>query len=132
MTTSGMERFLWVCFAGALGTGTRYLVGLWVEHRLAAAFPLATLFVNVIGCFTIAFVMQMSVTLASFSPTLRLALVTGFLGGFTTYSSFNQETLKLLADGARTLALVNVAATFVGCFAAGLLGLALARRLFPA
>jgi CrcB protein len=125
-----MERFLWVCFGGALGTGARYLVGLWVEHRLANAFPLATLFVNVLGCFAIAFVMQMSVAMTTFSPVVRLAIVTGFLGGFTTYSSFNQETTKLLAEGARTLALVNVAATLVGCFAAGLLGLALARRLF--
>jgi fluoride exporter len=125
-----MERFLWVCFAGALGTGARYLLGVWAGERLGASFPVATLVVNVVGCLAIAFVMQMSLALTSFPPTLRLALTTGFLGGLTTYSSFNYETTKLIEDGARTIALLNVAATLFGCFVAGLLGLVLARRIF--
>jgi CrcB protein len=115
--------------AGALGTGTRYLVGVWAVERWGAEFPVGTLLVNVAGCFLIAVVMQASLSLSSFPPNLRLALTTGFLGGLTTYSSFNYETTRLLQQGARNAALLNVWLTLVSCFAAGLFGLWLTRRL---
>jgi CrcB protein len=124
-----MERFLWVCFAGALGTGTRYLVGLWSEARLGATFPYGTLAVNVVGCFLIALTMQATLAITSVSPTLRVALTTGFIGGLTTYSSFNYETTKLFETGARGAALTNFCATVLGCLLAGLLGAALGRKL---
>jgi fluoride exporter len=124
-----MERFLWVCFAGALGTGTRYLIGLWAGQRLGTTFPWGTLIVNLSGCFLISFIMYMGLNMANVSATLRMALTTGFLGGLTTYSSFNYETTKLLNDGAPGMALVNLGVTLVGGFASGVLGLVLARRL---
>jgi fluoride exporter len=124
-----MERFLWICFAGALGTGTRYLIGLWAGQRLGTTFPWGTLIVNLSGCFLISFIMYLGLNLANVSATLRLALTTGFLGGLTTYSSFNYETTKLINDGALGMALVNLGVTLVGCFASGVLGLFLARRL---
>jgi fluoride exporter len=124
-----MERFLWICFAGALGTGTRYLIGLWAGQRLGTTFPWGTLIVNLSGCFLISFIMYLGLNLANVSATLRLALTTGFLGGLTTYSSFNYETTKLMNDGAPSMALVNLGVTLVGCFASGVLGLFLARRL---
>lgn len=124
-----MQRFLWICFAGALGTGTRYLVGLWAGRRLGAGFPYGTLIVNLAGCFLIALVMQVALRAANFPATLRLMLTTGFMGGLTTYSSFNYETTRLVQDGARGAAILNFAATTVGCFLAGLIGLALGRRL---
>ena len=83
-----MERFLWICFAGALGTGTRYLIGIWAGQKLGTAFPYGTFIVNLTGCFLIAAVIQAALNMASFPPTLRLALTTGFMGGLTTYSSF--------------------------------------------
>jgi CrcB protein len=122
-----MERLLFVCLAGALGTGTRYLVGVWAGERLGTVFPYGTLIVNVAGCFFIAFVMQLAVSVASFPPSLRLALTTGFLGGLTTYSSFAYETTKLAQDDARAAAALNFAATTGGCFLAILLGSAAAR-----
>ncbi len=125
-----MERFLWICLAGAVGTGARYLVGLWTGDRFGGAFPYGTLVVNLVGCFLIAFAMHASLSLSSFPPTLRLAITTGFLGGLTTYSSFNYETTKLVEDGAHRAALANVGVTTLGCFAAGLVGLAMARRIF--
>jgi CrcB protein len=64
------------------------------------------------------------------SPTLRLTLTTGFMGGLTTYSSFNLETTKFLQDRAWYAAFINFGATVLGCFVAGLLGLAVARRIF--
>ena len=127
-----MERFFWICLAGAAGTGTRYLVGLWAGERLGASFPYGTLIVNVAGCFLIALVMQLALNVAAFPPTLRFALTTGFMGGLTTYSSFNYETMRLARDGAMGAATLNFGITTFACFAAGLLGLALAQRLLGA
>lgn len=127
-----MERFLIVCLGGAAGSGTRYLVGLWAGQRLGTSFPYGTLFVNLAGCFLIALIMHLAIHVASFPPTLRLGLTTGFMGGLTTYSTFNYETTTLLNDGATRVALTNLGVTVLGCFAAGMLGLVLARRLVGA
>ena len=124
-----MERFLWICFAGALGTGARYLIGLWAGEKLGTAFPYGTFIVNLTGCFLIALVIQAALNMAAFPPTLRLALTTGFMGGLTTYSSFAYETTRLAQDGAIGAAFLNFALTTVACFAAVLLGLAAAQRL---
>lgn len=124
-----MERFLIVCLGGAAGSGTRYLVGVWAGQRLGTSFPYGTLFVNLAGCFLISFVMYLALHLASFPANLRLGLTTGFMGGLTTYSTFNYDTMTLLQDGATQTALVNLGVTVVGCFAMGLAGLYAARLL---
>jgi CrcB protein len=121
-----VQRFLIVCGAGALGSGARYLVALWVGSR---AFPYATLAVNLAGSFAIALVLELSIRIAGFPPDLRLALATGFLGGLTTYSSFNYESTALLEGGQPLRGLVYIGATVLGCLATGALGLLLARRL---
>lgn len=123
-----MERFLWICLAGAAGTGARYLIALWAAQRLGSAFPYGTLIVNLAGCFAIAVVMHAAVAL-SWSPSIRSAITIGFLGGLTTYSSFNYETTRLLEEGAPGAAALNAAATVAGAFAAGWLGLLVARQL---
>jgi CrcB protein len=122
-----MERLLLVCLAGALGSGARYLLGVWVTQRFEPAFPYATLTVNLVGCFLMGLLMQVAASVAGFPDTLRIALATGFLGGLTTYSAFNYETTALLREGTMVEAFVNLGLTMVGCFAAGLLGFALAR-----
>jgi fluoride exporter len=119
-------RFLLVFGAGGAGCTVRYLIALWIGPR---TFPYATLVVNVIGSFLIALILEASLRVASFPPSLRLALTTGFMGGLTTYSSFNYETTSLAAQGSSERALLNVGATLVGCVIAGLAGLWLARRL---
>ena len=124
-----MERFLWICLGGALGTGARYLIGVCAGQRLGTAFPWGTFIVNLTGCFLIAVVIQTALNLASFSPTLRLALTTGFLGGLATYSSFAYETTRLAQDGAFGAAFLNFGLTTVACFGAVLLGLFVAHRL---
>jgi CrcB protein len=102
---------------------------------LGAQFPYGTLIVNVIGSFLIALVFELSFRIASFPPALRLALTTGFMGGLTTYSSFNYETTRLAMDstlGWQVLygrAAINIVVTLVGCAIAGLAGLWLARRI---
>jgi CrcB protein len=124
-----MTRVLLVAFAGALGTLARYFVGLWAGRVLGAGFPYGTLIVNVVGCFLIALVSGLAVSTTLISPTLRVTLTTGFMGGLTTYSSFNFETTMLLRQRAVASGFANLAVTLLGCFAAGLLGLALAKRL---
>jgi CrcB protein len=116
-----MERFLLICLAGAAGTGARYLVSVWATQRLGATFPYGTLIVNLVGCFVIAAVMRTALAL-SWSSTLRMTVTVGFLGGFTTYSSFNYETARLLEEGSSGLAALNVAVTLTGGLVAGLLG----------
>ena len=123
-----MERFLWICLAGAAGTGTRYLIALWAAQRFGSSFPYGTLIVNLLGCFGITAVMHIAVTL-TWSPTLRSAITIGFIGGLTTYSSFNYETSSLFEEGAPGAAFVNAMATIVGSFAAGWLGLVCAKQL---
>jgi len=125
-----MTRLLFICLAGALGTGTRYLVGLGAGRLIGTGFPFGTLIVNVLGCFLIAAITHVALATELISPTLRLTLTTGFMGGLTTYSSFNLETTQLLESRAWYAATVNFGATVVGCFLAGLLGFALARRVF--
>jgi CrcB protein len=124
-----MERFLWICLGGAAGTGTRYLVALWAAQRFGTAFPYGTLIVNLAGCFLIALVMQTAAAIA-WPPTLRSALTIGFLGGLTTYSSFNYESTRLAQDGAPELAALNAAVTVLGCFVAGWLGVLTSRHMF--
>lgn len=124
-----MERFLWVCFAGALGTGARYLIGIWALSRFGPAFPYGTLIVNLVGCFLMGLVVELALRGTLASADLRVILSTGFIGGLTTYSAFNQESTRLLRDGLGGLAFANLAATLVGCFLAGWLGTLLAARV---
>jgi CrcB protein len=120
----------WVMLAGGLGSGARYLVGLWAFERLGSAFPFGTLIVNVAGCFALGAVAHLAAA-SPWSPELRAAIAIGFLGGFTTYSSFNHETLGLLASGAAGGALLNIATTLAAGLVAGWLGLMLARQFVP-
>jgi fluoride exporter len=125
-----VSRFLWICAAGALGTGARYLLSGWALALLGAGFPYGTLAVNVAGSFLIGLVMQIGLTTSLLSPTLRMTLTTGFIGGFTTYSTFNYETIRYVQDGAWKLAVGNVVITLATCLAAGFAGIALGRSLF--
>jgi CrcB protein len=124
-----MARLLWVCLGGAIGTGARYLLSGWLLRLAGPGFPYGTLAVNVIGSFLLGLIMQVSLTTEAIPPTLRLALTTGVMGGFTTYSTFNYETLVFFQEDAWLLGFANSAITFVGCLLAGLLGLASGRWL---
>ena len=123
-----MERFLWICLAGAAGTGARYLIAVWAAQRLGSAFPYGTLLVNLAGCFAIAAVMHAALTLG-WPATTRAAVTIGFIGGLTTYSSFNYETMRLFEEGAPSAAALNLTLTLLGGFTAGWLGLVTAREV---
>jgi CrcB protein len=116
-----MTRFLWICLGGAAGTGARYLMSGWVQ-RLGGTFPYGTLAVNVLGSFLLGVIMRVALTTELLSPTPRLALTVGVLGGFTTYSTFNYETLQYFQDGAWLFAFLNILTTVLGCLIAGAIG----------
>lgn len=108
-----MQNVLWVGLGGFLGSVGRYLLSGWVQSRTGAGFPFGTLAVNVSGCFVMGGISELAETYAFLSPTARAFLAVGILGGFTTFSAFGNETLNLLRDGERGLALGNVAANLV-------------------
>jgi CrcB protein len=119
---TAMSRFLWICLGGAAGTGARYLMSGWLLRALGPGFPWGTLAVNVLGSFLLGLIMQVALTTTLISPTLRLGLTTGVMGGFTTYSTFNYETLQFLQRSEWLPAFANLAATVLVCLAAGALG----------
>jgi len=125
---AAMARFLLICAGGAVGTGARYLFSTAMT-RAFGNFPFGTLGVNVIGSFLASILMVLALERSVLSQDQRLILVTGVMGGFTTYSSFNYETLHLVQSGAGMLAVVNVAVTLVACLLAGIAGIWLGRAL---
>jgi CrcB protein len=125
-----MERVLWISLAGAAGTCLRYLATIWLAQRVGNALPYGTLVVNLTGCFAIAALVPAGAALG-WSPTVRAAVAVGFLGGFTTYSSFNHETMRLWEGGATGAALLNVALTVGGGLVAGWFGLLVGRQFTP-
>ncbi|MBI5534758.1 MAG: fluoride efflux transporter CrcB [Deltaproteobacteria bacterium] len=124
-----MKTLVLISIAGGVGSAARYLVSLGAVRYLGQGFPYGTLIVNVLGSFVIAIVMHLGLRSDVLSPTARITLATGLMGGFTTYSAFNYETLDLVSRGSFRLAATNVLVTLVACIAAGLVGLGAARAL---
>lgn len=126
-----MARFLWICLGGAIGTGARYLLSGWLLRMTGPGFPYGTLAVNVIGSFLLCVLMQVGLSTDGLPPTLRLVLATGVLGGFTTYSAFDYETLRFFQGDAWFLGFAYLGAMLVACLLAGYLGF-MVGRLFAA
>ena len=122
-----------VAGGGALGATLRYLASNGVTRLAggiawAAALPLGTWVVNVVGCFVIGVLSTWLTSLVPARPQLSLFLVTGVLGGFTTMSSFSNEAYTLWQGGQHALALGYVVATLLACLAAVAAGHAVAAR----
>lgn len=118
-----MVLFLFVCLGGAFGTALRYLLGVSVQSAFGPSFPIGTLVVNLIGSFVLSMLMYLGVDKGLFSTSTRIVLATGVLGGFTTYSSFNFETLRLWQHGSIGLGFLNIGLTVAGCLGMGALGM---------
>ncbi|MDP3858084.1 MAG: fluoride efflux transporter CrcB [Stagnimonas sp.] len=123
-----MPIWLAVTLGGAFGTLGRYGVGVWAR-ALWPAFPAATLIVNVLGGLVMGLLASYAAARPEWSGAWRLGLMTGVLGGFTTFSAFSLETLVLWREGALGLALVNVALNVILSLLACALGLLLGRSL---
>ena len=110
---------------GVLGTLARYLLQGWVQDQSGSLFPVGTLLVNLCGCFLIGAINRMALQHLWFPPEWRIALTIGFLGAFTTFSTFGWETYRMLEDGNWTHAFLYVGLSFFG----GLLSIGAGIRL---
>ena len=120
-------RLLLICLGGAVGTGARYLMGGLAARWLGPEFPYGTLFINVLGSFLIGFIQQVGLTTLAIPETTRLVLTIGVMGGFTTYSSFSYETIRLIENGSWLGAAANIVLTTGLCLVVCVLGLGLGR-----
>ena len=119
-----------MALGGGIGSVTRYAVSLWAAARLGTSFPYGTLIANVAGCFVIGLFMTIVTERFIANPYWRLLITTGFLGGFTTFSSYSYETFKLLEDTGADAAFYNLAANLVVGLLATWLGIKVVRMLF--
>ena len=124
-----MTSALFVFIGGGFGSLLRFALALADRAWLGTAFPAGTLAANLLGSFLLGFLARYSLNLHGVSTEVRLGLTTGLCGGFTTYSTFNLETLHLFEQGRVSLAALYVVATLALCIGGGLAGFALARAL---
>ena len=122
-----MSVILGVAAAGALGALSRYGVDTFVERRTDAVFPWATFLINVSGCLAVGFLIAALVDRHRAPEWLRVGLVLGFCGGYTTFSTFAQEALDLLETGKAAVAFAAIAANVLLGLAAVFVGLRLGR-----
>jgi CrcB protein len=124
-----MIQALLVAAGGAIGSVLRYYVGQWSLRLMGPSFPWGTLTVNVVGCFVIGVFSELLMRRFNASVELRLLLVTGFLGGFTTFSAFSLDAITLFERGQIVAGSVYVTASIGLSMAAVASGLALMRAL---
>jgi len=118
-----------VALGGACGASARYLVGGWVAARAGAGFPWGTLIINATGSFLLCFLATLAVERYRIPPLWYLALGAGFCGGYTTFSTFSYETLRLAAEGSWGRAAANVAASVAAGLLFGVLGILAGRAV---
>ncbi|MBP1876129.1 CrcB protein [Ensifer adhaerens] len=124
-----MSNLLLVGAGGAIGSMVRYLVGLWTLHRWGPGFPWGTLGVNITGSFVIGLLAELIMRKFGASAEMRLFLITGVLGGYTTFSAFSLDTITLFERGDAALAVTYIAASVVLSILAVFAGLALMRAM---
>jgi len=117
-----------VALGGALGSMARYGAAAGVNRYAQSAFPFGTLFVNIAGSFLIGLIMVWLLKAGEWRENYRLLLVTGVMGGFTTFSSFSWETWTLIEDGRIPLAMANVLLSVAICLLATVAGAMLAKQ----
>src|SRR5262245_51612802 len=121
-----MKELLLVAAGGAVGSVLRYKIsGLVLHHTTDWRFPAGTFVVNIAGCLAVGILAGLAAHADFFSPSMRLLLITGFLGGFTTFSAFGFETIYLLKRGDVTFAMANVVLSVAAGLLAVWLGMAL-------
>lgn len=124
-----MEKYLLIGLGGAAGSLFRYVVSRAVYKFSGETFPYGTLAVNIIGCLLVGFLMSFMQERLAVNSNFRFVLIIGFLGGFTTFSSFSFETFELLRAGSIFAALLNVVYNVVGCLIATWSGYVVGKNL---
>lgn len=112
---------LYVAVGGALGSVTRYLIGMAIQQRVGTTFPFGTLVINITGSFLLGFLLRATFSTVTLSPEQRALLTTGFCGGYTTFSTFTFDTAGMIEDGSYTRAItylgLSVVISLIGTFA---------------
>ena len=124
-----MLQILAIAGGGAVGAVARFLVSTGVYRLFGRDFPWGTLAVNVFGSFGMGFLFVLLLERSLIGPEARAAILVGFLGSFTTFSTFSLETLTLVEQGEMLRALLNVAASLLLCVGACWAGIIAARAL---
>lgn len=122
--------YLAISIGAVLGANARYLLATAVAQRFGSSFPLGTLLINVTGSFAIGVVMTLVNERAAGPDWLRPGVAVGFLGAYTTFSTFSYETVALAQRGATGLALLNIAASVGASLVGAYLGISLTRAIF--
>jgi CrcB protein len=118
-----------ISIGGMLGANARYLVSRWATDHWGAAFPWSTLLINVTGSFVLGFYLTLVTERFSGRSTIRLFVATGFLGAYTTFSTFSYETVRLIQHGDATRALAYVATSLLVGLLAAVVGIVTAHAL---
>ncbi len=100
--------YLYVALGGALGATGRYIVSMWVNNKYQSVFPYGTFIVNVAGCFVLGVFYTLTLDKSVLSPQIRTAVNVGFIGAFTTFSTFSLETLNIIRENNIKIALTNI------------------------
>ncbi len=114
---------------GACGCLSRYLVSGWVYALVGRGLPYGTLAVNIFGSLLLGLIMEGGLRSALLPAEVRMGITTGFMGGFTTFSTFSYETVRLLEDGSFVAAGANIVLNVLVCVLFAGLGIMLARQL---
>lgn len=124
-----MNRFIVIALGAGLGANARYFVGQWAGARFGAGFPYGTFLVNVTGSLVLGFLLTLGMGKINLSPEARLFLAVGFLGSYTTFSSYAVESFTLFQGGSPWSALINVVGNNLIGLACALLGVYLAKGI---
>jgi CrcB protein len=118
-----------VAIGGAAGAVTRFALGAYVGNRMGTRFPYGTLIINCTGCFLIGLIMTVLTGRTQFSPNWRYLIPIGFIGAYTTFSTFEYETLLSMQGGQMAAAALNIVLSVVVGFIAVWLGVVAGRVL---
>jgi CrcB protein len=124
-----MMKYVMVGIGGAIGSVLRFWVSSTLGERIGARFPLGTFVVNITGSFLIGFIVTLLASKADWDPNWRYLIPIGFIGGYTTFSTFEFETLRSVQDGNLLVASLNVILSVAVGFAAVWLGTVAGRSI---